>query len=72
MEEVCGPQGRLCKKKPHTFGQNGPLHHSQPMNFSAHPRVYIYIYVSVRKYIALLWEIVTYIYIIPEEIALNI
>ena len=36
MEAVCGPQWRLCWKINH-INQNRPLHHSQPMNFSAHP-----------------------------------
>ena len=41
MEEVCGPQGRLdmYDEKYTTFSQIRPLHHSQPTNFSAHPRI---------------------------------
>ena len=38
MEEVCGSQERLCWKVNGTIGLIQPLHHSQPMNYSAHPR----------------------------------
>ena len=42
VEEVCGPHRRLhiffMLKKPPIVCQIRPLHHSQPMNFSAHLR----------------------------------
>ena len=37
MEEVCGPQGRLCWKI--NIDLIRPLHHNQTRNCSAHPRI---------------------------------
>ena len=37
MEEMCGPQGRLCWKINHIWSNSTVALYSQPMNFSAHP-----------------------------------
>ena len=48
MEEVCELQGRLLKNKPR--GQIWPLHHSQPMNFSAHPHIMCLITYAINNW----------------------